>query len=247
MRKDRYPSPHSVWRRGDSTNIIEHWYKVAPYAAPRPPRERGRPDAGFTLLELLVAITLLGLIVTLLFGGLRFGTRAWEAADERIDQSSELQVVQSFMRRRLGQAYPLDVSQPAAERRIAFAGTPEGVTFATMLPAHLGLGGFYWLSFYSDEGSDGKRLVASWRLFQPGTDEVADAGAAGITVLAERISGVEFSYFGPSDPGRPAEWQDRWEGVGSLPALVRIGVSFAESDRRSWPDLVVAPMLDQNR
>ena len=252
MRKDRYPSPHSVWRRGDSTNIIEHWYKVAPYAAPRHRRERGRRDAGFTLLELLVALTLLGLIVALLFGGLRFSTKAWEAADERIDQSSELQVVQSFMRRRLGQAYPLRVSQPAAERRIAFAGTPEGVTFTTVMPAHLGLGGFYRLSFYSDEGSNGKRLVASWRLFQPGTDqpgtdEFADAGAAGTTVLVDRISGVEFSYFGRSDPGRPAAWQDRWEGVASLPALVRVGVSFTESDRRSWPDLVVAPMLDQNR
>jgi hypothetical protein len=130
---------------------------------------------------------------------------------------------------------------------MAFAGTPEGVTFATALPAHLGVGGFYRLSFYSDEGGNGKRLIASWRLFQPGTDEFADAGAAGITVLVDRISGVEFSYFGPSDPDRPAEWRDRWEGVGSLPALVRVGVSFAESDRRLWPDLVVAPMLNRNR
>ena len=34
--------------------------------------------AGFTLVELLVAMTLLGFLTVLLFGGLRFGTRAWE-------------------------------------------------------------------------------------------------------------------------------------------------------------------------
>jgi prepilin-type N-terminal cleavage/methylation domain-containing protein len=35
-------------------------------------------DAGLTLLELLVAITLLGLLMAALFGGLRLGARAWE-------------------------------------------------------------------------------------------------------------------------------------------------------------------------
>ena len=39
---------------------------------------RHRSEAGFTLIELLVALTLLGLISVVLFGGLRFGTRAWE-------------------------------------------------------------------------------------------------------------------------------------------------------------------------
>ena len=38
----------------------------------------GRDAAGFTLIELLVTLTLVGLISLVLFGGLRFGTRAWD-------------------------------------------------------------------------------------------------------------------------------------------------------------------------
>ena len=198
-------------------------------------------------MELLVAITLLGLMVTLIFAGLRFGTRAWEAADERIDTSSELQVVQSFMRRQLGRAYPLDVTDPGAEARIAFEGTPEAVTFATLMPAHLGLGGFYWLSIHAERSGGGGRLVASWRLFEPEPDEFADEAEAETTVLVDRISGVEFSYFGPADQGQTRVWHDRWEDAESLPSLVRVRVEFPEDDGRSWPELIAAPMLNQRR
>ncbi|NEX17237.1 MAG: general secretion pathway protein GspJ, partial [Halochromatium sp.] len=37
---------------------------------------RGR---GFTLVELLIALSLIGIITLLLFSGLRLGSRSWEA------------------------------------------------------------------------------------------------------------------------------------------------------------------------
>jgi prepilin-type N-terminal cleavage/methylation domain-containing protein len=43
--------------------------------------DRRATEHGFTLLELLVAITLLGLLMAALFGGLRLGARVWETAD----------------------------------------------------------------------------------------------------------------------------------------------------------------------
>ena len=42
-------------------------------------------QGGFTLLELLIAITLLGLILVLLFGGLRLGMRSWDAGQLNVD------------------------------------------------------------------------------------------------------------------------------------------------------------------
>lgn len=218
--------PNRSGRRGASRGRSNHW----------------RREAGFTLLELLVALTLLALIVALLFGGMRFGTRAWEAANERIDRSSELQVVQSFIRSQLGQAHPVALSGDRS--KIAFQGTPEGVTFAAPMPAHLSLGGFYLLSFHAEDGAKGRRLVLSWRLFDPKDEELASGEPEETTVLIDRISEVEFSYFGSSDPEDEPEWRDRWEGEESLPSLVRLRVAFAEGDERSWPDLVIAPVIE---
>ena len=63
-----------------------------------------RRTLGFTLVELLVAITLLGLIAVALSGALRFGARVWDVGTERGAQSSRVEAAQNFLRRRIAEA-----------------------------------------------------------------------------------------------------------------------------------------------
>ncbi len=202
-----------------------------------------RRERGFTLLELLVAITLLGLITALLFGGLRFSTRVWEAGAENVGESAEIRTVQAFIRREISQVYAGASPVKGAGARTTFEGTPKSVTFAALLPAHLGLGGFYLIGIGADGDGGEKRLVITWRPIKLGIEEVPSEGEVGKTVLVERISDVTFSYYGPSEQGLLPHWQDRWEEAEVPPSLVRIDVEFFDDDRRSWPDLVVAPMI----
>ena len=51
------------------------------------------------MLELLVALTILALLVTLLSGGLRFGARVWEARLGSSDELSAMEAAQGLMRR----------------------------------------------------------------------------------------------------------------------------------------------------
>ena len=75
-----------------------------------------RAGQGFTLLELLVAITLLGLLMAALLGGLRLGARVWETGEDRLDASARIQVVQDFLRQRLAEARGSEASaSPAIE------------------------------------------------------------------------------------------------------------------------------------
>jgi len=76
---------------------------------------------GFTLLELLIGMTLVGFILSLLFAGLNLGTRSWEAGEKRMVTSSRQAVVVGFIRRALEQTYLLRWRMDD-EDQLAFAG-----------------------------------------------------------------------------------------------------------------------------
>lgn len=213
------------------------------------PSRRQRRAAGFTLLELLVAITLLGLIAVMLAGGLRLGARVWERGQEHAEDLAQLEVVQGFLRRQLSQAYPLRLTDADAPARTAFQGRPEALRFAVLAPPQFGFGGFYLLTVDLEEGDEGGRLRLSARAYHPEMEEQPREGEVRESVLLERVAAVEFAYFGAQAPDEPPLWQDRWEGdgerVSELPALVRLRLAFGEGDGRYWPELIVAPRISR--
>ncbi len=210
-------------------------------------RRGGRAGAGFTLVELLVALTLLGLVSVVLFGGLRFGTRAWEAGTARAERLAEVQAVQGVLRRRIAQAVrPEDAGAESAfsDSPAAFAGEEDGLRFVALVPSRVGVGGFYLFELWVADDGDGARLELAWRLFRPeqpgGLDE---PGLGGRRVLIEGFEEAKFGYYGAERAGAEAEWRERWDGADGLPALIALEVAFPAGDPRSWPDLVVAPRL----
>ena len=205
-----------------------------------------RRQRGFTLLEILIAMTLLGLLMAMLFGGLRLGTRAWEASDVRSADLARLEAVQGFIRRALTGAYPLlGTGDDDAKRRIAFTGGAEAVAFTALMPAHFGVGGFYTITLAVEDGVDDRRLVFRRQLYRSGDEGAPPSPPAGDEeqekVLLEGLSKAGFSYFGAAGKDETPSWRDEWRNQNFLPELVRLSVTFA--DEGAWPDLVVAPRI----
>jgi general secretion pathway protein J len=205
------------------------------------------PRAGFTLLELLVALTLLGLLMAAMFSGLQLGARAWEHGEERLDQSARLQVVQDFLRDRLVQAYPLEADDETGRSRLIFEGTSDSLRFVTLMPEHLARG-FAEFILAVDDHFDAKRLIVRWRPFEPSGAmlELADTEPQ-IKVLLEQIEDLEISYLGAPSRDVPADWYKQWLEATAMPELVRLHVSFPPGDQRHWPDLIVGPITDAAR
>jgi general secretion pathway protein J len=209
-------------------------------------------EPGFTLLELLVAITLLGLLMAALFGGLRLGARVWETGETRLDAAARVQIVQELVRQRLAQALPLEavLREEGEDYQPLFLGRVDSVRFATLLPEHLG-GDIALMELALAEADDAEgaaNLVLRWRRFDPDAETVAipepDA-APEQRVLLERVEALELAYFGAFGQDELPEWWEAWEGQVELPQLVLLEVRFAEDDPRRWPGLIVQPMIDQ--
>ena len=94
---------------------------------------------GFTLLELLIALTLLGLILVLLFGGLRLGVRSWDASQKQVDSLNSVRSLENFLRREMSVAYPYRW-KAGPTRRVAFLGERDKLSFVAQLPSRVGGG-----------------------------------------------------------------------------------------------------------
>ncbi len=100
-------------------------------------------EAGFTLLELLISMTLLGLLMVVVLGGLRFGARAWERNEAHTTATDDIRQTQALLRREIGLAYPLLVLDQAnlTNRHVDFDGSEDSMSFLAPAPSCAGRGG----------------------------------------------------------------------------------------------------------
>jgi general secretion pathway protein J len=86
-------------------------------------------EHGFSLLELLIALALLSFIAIAIAGGVRFGARAWEASDMKVDAIERVQGAQNLLRTLLQQTVPRDLDPGIAQDPDLFRGTRERLGF----------------------------------------------------------------------------------------------------------------------
>jgi general secretion pathway protein J len=195
-------------------------------------------DAGFTLVEFLVALALFSVLVTLLFDNVRFGLSAWQRGSARAEHFEHTMISQDLLRRLMSNIYPMFVAADGTEARIDFEGTKEAVSFLSSAPIVASSGGRFRFKLFIERKQNQTDLVMST------TPELASPPdpAAGIrTPLLSDIDRVEFSYSGGVTAGRTAQWIDNWTKRSDLPRLIRIRVAFRSEDERQWPELLVAP------
>ena len=197
-----------------------------------------RRASGFTLLEVLVALTVLGFLIIGLNAGVRTGLGVWHRQTRQLTQVGEIATTARTLRALLTgiPVAPVANIERGAPLAIAFNGTADRLQFVGDLPDGLGLTRRAEITLALKD----ERLVLSWiprRLEQ--------AGAQPSPVDAELMRGLgrlTFAYFGAPEPGAPSRWLAQWDGP-ALPELIRVQVSFEHGDARHWPDLIVAPQL----
>jgi general secretion pathway protein J len=201
---------------------------------------RSPQNAGFTLIEMLVAIVLIGLLTAALFGGLRFAARASDRATAATDHAAAVALAYGFLQTQLGNAQPYPATADPKDQQIVFDGAADQLDVITTAPARLAMGGFFHLHLGAAEVQGQLHLLAEWRE-PPRRDDASPETPLEPTVLLDRLRTVGFAFFGTTDPQVPAEWHARWQDATVLPKMIRLRIEFTDGWRA--PDLIVAPRL----
>jgi general secretion pathway protein J len=197
-----------------------------------------RRSQGFTLLELLIGMTLVGFILSLLFAGLNLGTRSWEAGEQRMVTSSRQAVVVDFIRRVIEQTYPLRW-RVGEEDRLAFAGEAESLRFVGTVAMHEGVSGNHLIALDLVDGETGRDLVMRWQLPDPGAPGFEPIEQAEPKVLIKAVKEMALAYFGAQSETEDPAWHDQWLDQKTPPALIRLQLTMENGE--TWPDIVAAP------
>ncbi len=202
---------------------------------------------GFTLVELLLSIALIGLIMMLAYGGLSSSIRAATSGDEMVERNNRLRAVHGFVRRQIANALPLTMRSAESLQDdldlVRFEGGRDSIRFVAPMPGYLGHGGPHEQTLMFERGE----LLFDHQLLQQSDDsELARAiDDRDPVVLLTDLRDVRFSFLqAAEEEDIDPEWVDEWEEPAQTPLMVRVEVEFAEGARMVWPTLEVAPLID---
>ncbi|MEQ1694530.1 MAG: prepilin-type N-terminal cleavage/methylation domain-containing protein [Hyphomicrobiaceae bacterium] len=201
-----------------------------------------RNDAGFTLLEMLIALGLLALIVMLILSAIQSAGRALDVASRQIEEASTGSA-QFVLRQIVAQARPIRMPAPNPEDGHMMEGNTERARFITSFAAGGQYGGLIDTGIFLRPAlsvGDQPDLIIRQAIFRhPIPGSTAAPQMAHDIVILPRISKLSLRYYGKLDDDSQPIWQDTWANPTRLPLLVSISVTFPPADPRKWPDLII--------
>jgi general secretion pathway protein J len=179
---------------------------------------------GLTLLELLIATTLLAITLSLAYAALNTAMRSDDKVEAVIERSESLRSSEAFLRRQLAAIRPLYAAENARGiTPLLFDGHTDQLQFIAPVPVRqpqlAGLQAFR-LSLADDQ------LL----LQMQSADDFGEASTAAARRLVQLVD-ARFEYYGRLRSEESAGWHDDWNEHGHLPRM--IGLRWTEKGREA--------------
>ena len=196
-----------------------------------------RRQRGFTLIEVILALSLVGALLVITFGGLRVGLAAWRQGDERAEVQQHARSVVQVISRALAGVHPyLQTPAPGEQGGLLFDGDSERVAFVTVAPPFPAAApiAFTAVTLSHEAGSQPGLVIRQKVLPNRGAFERVSP-----TLADPAVTALRFRYLRESTGG----WEDRWDArrEKALPSAVQITLTMRLNGRTvEHPPLTLA-------
>jgi len=198
--------------------------------------------SGFTLLELMISLTIVGLILVLVFGSLRIGARAWEKGEKDVEIHQRQRVVLENIKRQIASIFVRKVT--GDDKQPFFlkgdGETMEFISRVSMLPANRM--GLVYVKYVVEagDGSGKTRLLFSEKNVVIIEKVMEDQDVDDFYELIPGAQDIEFEYLGGgTEEDEEPVWQETWDPETDKGAPLAVKITL-EGDSDTAPIHVIA-------
>ena len=189
------------------------------------------PDAGFTLLELLVSLVLIALLMVAMPAALQLAKRTQSTAIQ-LDRQATTEAAASFIEQRLAEATAIYDRGDDGRLHVIFRGQPGLLAFIAPVTVTTAQSGLARLQFEIGTDTDGRSgLVMTWSLWRPPAiaDQSDTNPVAQSRLLIPAATQFELRYFGAASASQKPEWTETWTRMDAIPDLIEFRISNGQA------------------
>ena len=172
--------------------------------------------AGFTLLELIVSITLMAIIVLIVAGATTLGYRSFSSGEKKINAIERLRASLTIIDAQIQSGVPLTL-EDGGVKQYYFAGQQDSLKFSTNHSIWGGQRGYVIVEYRVSTNEQGKKslFASEYRFGMENKQE---------TKLLDGFDVIAFEYFRQDVTEEEGEWATQWADEEMMPVKIRINL-----------------------
>jgi hypothetical protein len=205
---------------------------------------------GFTLVEVVITLTILGFICLIIFGAFRLGLSAWERGESVKDEYQKARIISQLVTQQVKSAVPYKIKPQQAEGDyLAFEGTAHALRFVSSLPVRgKQPEGLVYAKYEFKEGSsEGGRLILYEEKALNKDFFAEELKEERSVTLLEGVSSVRFEYFREEDlsNNQQEEWVEEWNAKDEkrLPKALKMTILWKNQKGKEEPPITILASL----
>jgi general secretion pathway protein J len=185
-----------------------------------------RKDYGFTLLELLISILILGIIIVIVAGAMRLGFRSVDAGEKKAESLERFMSSLNIIDSQIQSLLPLTSNEEGNEEGTVnsnFTGSRESLQFSTNYSIWGVQKGYVTVSYDVSSEDTGKPVLYA-------TENIMGTEDSRETKLLDSFDEIYFDYFYKDPTEEEGKWVEEWTDATTLPEKIRLHLVTGQRD-----------------